>query len=64
VKWWTETKVFDIKNDVFFKISDEVDKIKKKMEQERKNNREVAKTMTAGKFKEWHKQQQEQGQED
>ena len=57
VKWWTDKKVFDISGDVFFQISDKVHNEKKKLGQERLDNRAVAKEMTAGEFEKWYKEQ-------
>lgn len=59
VNWWTKKKVFDIQNDVFFKIVEAVNVEKKKMEQERIDNRRVAKDMPKAEFMNWYKAQKE-----
>ena len=64
VNWWTDKKVFDIAGDVFFQISDKVHAYKKQMGQERMDNREVAKKMTAGEFEKWYKEQQAKQEQD
>lgn len=58
VNWWTDKKVFDIKGDIFFQISDKVHAYKKQMGQERLDNRRKAKDMTAGEFEVWYKEEQ------
>lgn len=59
VNWWTKQKVFDIKNDVFFKIAEIVNAEKKTMEQVRIDNRRMAKNMTMEEFKAWYKSNNE-----
>ncbi len=58
VNWWTKKKVFDISGDVFFQISDKVHAAKKRLGQERLDNRAVAKDMTKGAFEQWYKENQ------
>ena len=55
VNWWTKKKVFDIKSDLFFQVSDKVNDIKKGKSQEEIDNREVAKKMNKEEFQQWYK---------
>lgn len=65
VNWWTNKKVFDIKGgDVFFQISDRVHAYKKGLDQERIDNREMAKNITAGEFEKLYNEQKQQKEND
>lgn len=54
VNWWTAKKVFSHDEDVFWKIAEEVNLVKKKMSQEKLDNRSIAKGMTNKEFENWY----------
>jgi len=55
VNWWTEKKVFNADNDVFWKIQEKINHDKKKLDQATFDNRMEAKNMTKKEFIEWYK---------
>lgn len=55
VSWWTEKKVFDADNDVFWKISEKINTDKKKLDPITFDNRMEAKNMTKAAFIDWYK---------
>lgn len=55
VSWWTEKKVFDQENDVFWKIVEKINQDKKKLDQITFDNRMEAKKMTKKEFIDWYK---------
>ena len=60
VNWWTKQDIFGHNQDVFWKIAEGVNKRKKAMEQERLDNRILAKSMTKDEFVAWYKENQEE----
>lgn len=56
VNWWTKKKVFAHDNDVYWKISETVNEERKGMEQERLDNRMIAKDMTKDEFVKWYRE--------
>lgn len=54
VNWWTKQKVFANENDVFWKIAEAVNVEKKDMEQDRIDNRMIAKDMNKADFVKWY----------
>ena len=55
VSWWTEKKVFDHQNDVFWKIVEKINTDKKKLDTITFDNRMEAKNMTKAEFINWFK---------
>ena len=58
VMWWSEKKIFDAENDVFWKIVEKISTDKKKLDQVTFDNRIEAKNMTKDEFIEWYKKTQ------
>ena len=54
VSWWTKQDIFGTDKDVFWKIVEKVHGQKKAMEQERQDNRMIAKDMTKEEFLKWY----------
>jgi len=54
VNWWTAKQIFSHDEDVFWKIAEEVNEAKKKMTQEKLDNRSIAKAMTNKEFEDWY----------
>ena len=56
VNWWTKNGVFAHDNDVFWKLAEQVNVEKKKMGQEKLDNRTLAKDMSKDEFLTWYRE--------
>lgn len=54
VNWWTKQDIFGHNKDVFWKIAEGVNAAKKTMDQNRQDNRMMAKSMTKSAFVDWY----------